>query len=78
LEALQLFEEALGVVQHHDAVSGTAKQHTSFDYAKRVSVSEAARMIPCPCLPIDASIIHLSNASLHPVPLSIAAHLPVT
>ena len=40
--ALELFEEALGVVQHHDAVSGTAKQHTSFDYAKRVSIGEAA------------------------------------
>jgi alpha-mannosidase len=29
-------EDALGVVQHHDAVSGTAKQHVSNDYSKRV------------------------------------------
>lgn len=29
--------EAMGVAQHHDAVSGTAKQHVTFDYAKRLS-----------------------------------------
>ena len=29
-------EDALGVVQHHDAVSGTAKQHVACDYSKRV------------------------------------------
>lgn len=29
-------EDAMGVVQHHDAVSGTAKQHVSNDYSKRV------------------------------------------
>ena len=34
---LQLLEEALGVAQHHDAVSGTAKQHVAFDYAKRLA-----------------------------------------
>jgi hypothetical protein len=35
--SLQLIEEALGVAQHHDAVSGTAKQHVAFDYAKRLA-----------------------------------------
>ena len=34
---LQTLEEALGVAQHHDAVSGTAKQHVAFDYAKRLA-----------------------------------------
>ena len=29
-------EDALGVVQHHDAVSGTAKQHVANDYSKRL------------------------------------------
>lgn len=30
--------DALGVAQHHDAVTGTAKQHTTDDYAKRLSI----------------------------------------
>ncbi|CAF3547776.1 unnamed protein product [Rotaria sp. Silwood1] len=29
--------EALGIVQHHDAVSGTEKQEVAFDYAMRLS-----------------------------------------
>lgn len=29
-------EDALGVAQHHDGVSGTAKQHVTDDYSKRV------------------------------------------
>ena len=29
-------EDAVGVVQHHDGVSGTAKQHVANDYAKRL------------------------------------------
>jgi hypothetical protein len=38
LGQIQKLEEALGVAQHHDAVSGTAKQHVTFDYAQRISV----------------------------------------
>ncbi|XP_020217055.1 alpha-mannosidase isoform X1 [Cajanus cajan] len=30
--------DALGVAQHHDAVSGTAMQHTTNDYAKRLAI----------------------------------------
>ncbi|CAN4078717.1 unnamed protein product [Withania somnifera] len=30
--------DALGVTQHHDAVTGTAKQHTTDDYAKRLAI----------------------------------------
>lgn len=29
--------EAMGVAQHHDAVSGTEKQEVAFDYAQRLS-----------------------------------------
>ncbi len=29
--------EPMGVVQHHDGVSGTEKQAVAFDYAQRLS-----------------------------------------
>ncbi len=29
--------EPMGVVQHHDAVSGTEKQEVAFDYAQRLA-----------------------------------------
>ena len=45
----QLFalEDALGVVQHHDAVSGTAKQHVADDYSKGLQdgLDKAARFV---------------------------------
>ncbi|KAK8946125.1 hypothetical protein KSP40_PGU006463 [Platanthera guangdongensis] len=39
--------DALGIAQHHDAVSGTAKQHTTNDYAKRLAygASQAEKVI---------------------------------
>ncbi|XP_050374901.1 alpha-mannosidase isoform X1 [Argentina anserina] len=39
--------DALGIAQHHDAVTGTAKQHTTNDYVKRLSigVSEAEAVV---------------------------------
>lgn len=30
--------DALGIAQHHDAVTGTAKQHTTNDYEKRLAI----------------------------------------
>eukprot|EP00986_Skeletonema_menzelii_P007327 scaffold2854_cov140-Skeletonema_menzelii.AAC.3 len=30
-------DDAMGVVQHHDGVSGTSKQHVAYDYAKRIA-----------------------------------------
>lgn len=35
---LAKLEEAMGVAQHHDAASGTAKQHVTFDYEKQIAV----------------------------------------
>ncbi len=32
-----IIDEALGIAQHHDAVSGTEKQEVAFDYAQRLS-----------------------------------------
>ncbi|XVF59795.1 hypothetical protein PTKIN_Ptkin07bG0304500 [Pterospermum kingtungense] len=39
--------DALGIAQHHDAVSGTAKQHTTNDYSKRlaIGVTEAEAVV---------------------------------
>ena len=40
-------EDASGIAQHHDAVSGTAKQHVANDYTKRLQsgINKAASFI---------------------------------
>ncbi|XP_028398027.1 lysosomal alpha-mannosidase-like [Dendronephthya gigantea] len=34
----EMLRDAMGVAQHHDAVSGTEKQHVAYDYAKRLAM----------------------------------------
>lgn len=42
--SLDTLADAMGVAQHHDAVSGTAKQHVTFDYAARLAAGRAAAL----------------------------------
>ncbi|CAK0803641.1 unnamed protein product [Prorocentrum cordatum] len=44
LSGVAQLEQAMGVAQHHDAVSGTAKQHVTFDYARRLAAGRAAAL----------------------------------
>lgn len=37
-DSIKNLERAMGVLQHHDAVSGTERQHVTNDYAKRLSI----------------------------------------
>ncbi|KAL7538827.1 hypothetical protein ACHAXR_008811 [Thalassiosira sp. AJA248-18] len=34
---LYTLDDAMGVAQHHDSVTGTSKQHVAYDYAKRIA-----------------------------------------
>lgn len=45
-EMLGILERVMGVVQHHDAVSGTERQHVARDYAKRLAIgTEQSRIV---------------------------------
>ena len=37
VSAFDYLNDAMGIVQHHDAISGTENQHTANDYSKRLS-----------------------------------------
>jgi hypothetical protein len=39
LEAFNALDEALAILQHHDAVAGTEKQHVNDDYIQTLSQS---------------------------------------
>jgi alpha-mannosidase len=41
-------EEAMAIVQHHDGVSGTEKQHVANDYAQRLAIGSAEVMMIIP------------------------------
>ena len=45
-QRMHKLEDALGVLQHHDGVSGTSKQHVAYDYAKRLQEGINA-VLPC-------------------------------
>ena len=45
--SLNLLDRAIGTAQHHDAVSGTSKQHVAYDYAKQIQagINDAAKSV---------------------------------
>ena len=45
--SLNSLEKAMGTAQHHDAVSGTSKQHVAYDYAKMIQagINDAAKIV---------------------------------
>lgn len=44
LQSVNNLQQAMGINQHHDAVSGTEQQHVCNDYAKQLSIGTAAAM----------------------------------
>ena len=40
-EASDVLEEAVSVLQHHDSITGTEKQHVTDDYHKRLAKGKA-------------------------------------
>ncbi|KAK9129463.1 hypothetical protein Sjap_009950 [Stephania japonica] len=76
--------DALGIVQHHDAVTGTAKQHTTNDYAKRLAIgaSEAEMVVnlALPCLTSLKSGKQCASPSMkfHQCPLLNISYCPPT
>ena len=65
-------ERAVGVTQHHDAVSGTAQQHVSDDYAMRLAAGRAAAE-PA----IAASLSALTGAAGTPFALCDLANVTI-
>ncbi|KAF5762439.1 putative alpha-mannosidase [Helianthus annuus] len=65
--------DALGIAQHHDAVSGTAKQHTTNDYQKRLAIgaleAEAVVNSALSCLTSSTSNCTISTSTFSQCPL---------
>eukprot|EP01117_Protostelium_nocturnum_P009283 TRINITY_DN3325_c0_g2_i1.p1 TRINITY_DN3325_c0_g2~~TRINITY_DN3325_c0_g2_i1.p1 ORF type:complete len:559 (-),score=163.49 TRINITY_DN3325_c0_g2_i1:736-2412(-) len=42
VEKIAVMDDAYGIVQHHDAIAGTEKQHVAEDYAVRLAMGQAS------------------------------------
>lgn len=74
--------EALGVAQHHDAVSGTEKQHVANDYAKRLYIGAnkattvVNRALTCLAYPTNDSSCQPSRVLFQQCPLLNISYCP--
>ncbi|KAK1433974.1 hypothetical protein QVD17_10892 [Tagetes erecta] len=74
--------DALGIAQHHDAVSGTSQQHVANDYAKRLSIGHkeaevvVAESIACMVSPKPGCSSSATN--FHQCPLLNISYCPST
>ncbi|MCL7038410.1 hypothetical protein MKW94_014475 [Papaver nudicaule] len=60
--------DALAIAQHHDAVSGTSKQHVANDYAKRLSMgyAEAEELVASSLASLVESTLNQSSGKVKP------------
>uniref|UniRef100_A0A8K9X609 Alpha-mannosidase n=1 Tax=Oncorhynchus mykiss TaxID=8022 RepID=A0A8K9X609_ONCMY len=80
----ETLKKAMAVAQHHDAVSGTEKQHVANDYARKLANGWAHCQVPTMCNTTRAHT-HTHNSSLFSVnvynplarPVSWPVRLPV-
>lgn len=47
-------EEAVSLLQHHDSITGTAKQHVANDYHKRLSMGKHPAILLCRFYPVHS------------------------
>ncbi|XP_039784791.1 probable alpha-mannosidase At5g66150 [Panicum virgatum] len=75
-------EDAIGISQHHDAVSGTAKQHTTDDYSRRLALGaskvEKGVNIALTCLTSSNGTCRSSVVKFSQCPLLNISYCPST
>lgn len=76
-EAVAVMKEAMGIAQHHDAVSGTEKEHVARDYALQLNKGRLS------CLPIVTKALNdllpsTNFYKIHHCPLLNVSACPIT